>query len=502
MSVPEQLSSRTRWLAFWVLCSIQLMIVVDISIVTVSLRSIQSDLGFEEARLAWVTNAYTVGFGGLLLLSGRLGDLLGRKNLFLAGLSLFTVASALCGAAQSQEMLIAMRFLQGSGAAMAYAVVMGIVFTLFPDPRELGKAMGASGFVQAAGASVGILAGGLLADGISWHWVFYVNVPIGIVAGVLALRSVPADRGLGLRAGVDVAGAGLVTGGLMLGVYTIATVGDHGWGSAHTIGFGLGAIALLIAFVIREATAALPLMPLSIFSSRSLTGANLVHMLMVAGTISFNILIALYMQQIAGYSPAVAGFAFLPIAAVAAVVSLGLSNRLNMRFGMKNVLVASLAVSAFGLLLAVRAPENPDYVLDILPTAALIGAGGGLAMPAVMRLSMAVRRPDHAGLASGVAGTSGMIGDSLGIAALTAIAAARTDSLLSDGKSPAEALNGGFHLSFGLSTLLVVAAMAVAFFVIEPTPPGPPPGAGGPPAEGAEGTPGADPVADPEPARP
>ncbi|MFC9242921.1 MFS transporter [Streptomyces sp. NPDC057136] len=480
MSLSVQPSSRARWLAFAVLCAMQLMVVIDISIVTVSLRSIRNDLGFGQAQLAWITNAYTAGFGGLLLLSGRLGDLLGRKRMFVGGLGLFTVASAACGAAQSQEMLIAMRLFQGAGAAMAYAVITGIIFAIFTDPREIGRALGISGFAQAAGASGGILAGGLITQGITWHWVFYINVPIGIVAGVLATRLIPGDRGLGLRAGADVAGALLVTVGMMLSVYTIATVGDHGWSSAHTLGFGLASILLLASFVRRQRSAAVPLMPLGIFRSRNLAGANLIHLLLVAGTISFNILIALHMQEVAGYSPAVTGFAFLPLAVIAGVVSISLSARWNMRFGLRTVLLAGLAVVAVGLILVVRVPADPRYVVDILPTALLIGAGSGLAMPAVLMLSMQVDSPRDAGLASGLAGTAGTIGDSLGIAALASIAAARTNTLLSEGESATYALNGGFRLAFGISAALVVGAAAIAFLVLRPQPASPPPQ--GPPA--------------------
>jgi EmrB/QacA subfamily drug resistance transporter len=474
MSMPVQSTARSRWLAFAVLCSMQLMIVIDISIVTVALRSIQRDLGFPQARLAWVTNAYTIGFGGLLLLSGRLGDLIGRKRMFITGLAVFTVASALCGASQNQEMLVAMRFLQGAGAAMAYAVVMGIVFTVFTEPGGLGKAMGALGFVQAAGASVGIIAGGVVTQGINWHWVFYVNVPIGIAAAILAMRLVPADRGIGLSAGVDVVGAVLVTAGLMLGVYTIATVVDYGWGSGHTLGFGLGSIVLLGAFVIRQATAARPLIRLSIFQSRNLSGANLIHLLLVAGAISFNILVALYMQQVAGYSPSRTSFAFLPLALIAAAVSLGLSARLTMRFGPRNVLVGGLVLVVAGLALATRLPTSPDYVVDILSIALLMGVGGGLAMPAVMMLAMSIRSPADAGLASGLAGTSGMVGDSLGIATLIGVAAARTKSLLGQGEEIKSALNGGFHLAFGVAAIIVAVAVVVGIFVLRSQPVQPP----------------------------
>ncbi|MET9970750.1 MFS transporter [Streptomyces sp. NPDC006356] len=491
MSLPAQASSGNRWLAFAVLCAMQLMVVVDISIVTVSLRSIQSDLGLAEARLAWITNAYTIGFGGLLLLSGRLGDLIGRKRMFVSGLALFTVASALCGASQTAEMLITMRFLQGIGAAMAHAVIMGIIFTIFSNPAELGKAMGISGFGQAAGASIGIIAGGLLTDGINWHWVFYINVPIGLAALVIAVRSIPSDQGMGLDKGADFMGAALVTAGMVLGVYTIATVAEYGWNSAHTIGFGLGAVVLLGAFVGRAATAAQPLIPLSIFRSRNLSGANAVHLLLVGGTMSFNILIALYMQEVAGYSPAETGFAYLPLAAVAGACAIGLSARLNAKFGLRSVMIGSLLMVVVGLLLALRAPTDPDYVLDILPTAVLLGAGSGLAMPAVIMMSMQVRSPNEAGLASGLAGSAGTIGDSLGIAALTAIAAAHTQSALDDGTGVKAALTDGFRLSFGVAAALVAVAVVVALTVLREVPMGPPPGAGGPGEPGAEGMPDA-----------
>lgn len=480
MSVPVPESPGARWAAFAVLCSMQLMIVIDISIVTVALGSIQRDLGFDQARLAWVTNAYTVGFGGLLLLSGRLGDLIGRKRLFIGGVSLFTLASAACGLSGTQEMLIAMRFLQGAGAAMAYAVVMGIVFMIFrDDPRQLGKAMGAIGFAAAGGATVGILISGLLTHGAGWHWVFYVNVPIGVAAVLLAARLIPDDKGPGLGAGVDLLGAALVTTGMMLGAYALATGSDTGWVSAHTLGFGLGAIALLVGFLVRQATAAVPLLPLSLFRSRDLSGANLIHLLLVAATISFNIMIALYLQQVAGYSVLVTSLAFVPLALIGGFSSLALSQRLNSRFGARGVLVVSLPGVAAALLLAARVPENPAYVADLLPVMLLLGFSAGLAMPAVMTLSMSVRDPRDAGAASGLSGTSGMIGDSLGIAAMAAIAASSAGRALADGESAASAATGGFRLVFAVAAGLVLVAAAVARFVLQATPPTPP-GAGAP----------------------
>ncbi|MFE2727644.1 MFS transporter [Kitasatospora sp. NPDC059327] len=483
MTAPAQPTVRSPWLAFAAVVSMQLMMVLDISIVTVALRSIQEDLGFSQPRIAWVTTAYTLGFGGFLLLSGRLGDLFGKKRMFLTGMTVFLVASLFCGLSRNQDMLIAARFVQGAGAAMGFAVAMGIVFSLFRDPRESGKAMGGLGFVQAAGASVGIVAGGALTSGISWHWVFFLNLPIGIVAAVLVFRLVPNDRGAGFGDGADILGAVLVTVGMMLGVYTIATVGDEGWGSGHTIGYGLASLALLGGFVARQATAANPLMRLDVFRSRNLSGANLVHLFLVAGMISGNILIALYMQQVLGYSAATTGFAFLPIALSAAAVSLGFSARFNMRFGPKNVLLVSLVVVAASLLLAVRGPVDATYVVDVLPTALLLGVGTGLALPAVMTLAMAVSSPRDIGLASGLVGTSGMVGDSLGIAVMTAVAAAHTKSELADGKPVLTALNDGYHLAFGLAAAVVVVGLVIGFAMLKPLPPMPHPGGGEPPTE-------------------
>ncbi|MCF2435714.1 MFS transporter [Streptomyces thinghirensis] len=486
------------------------MVVVDISIVTVSLRSIQSDLGFAEARLAWITNAYTIGFGGLLLLSGRLGDLIGRKRMFVTGLALFTVASALCGASQNQEMLIAMRFLQGAGAAMAYAVIMGIIFTIFSNPAELGKAMGISGFGQAAGASIGILAGGLLTDGVNWHWVFYINVPIGLIALVIAIRSVPSDRGLGLDKGADFVGAALVTGGMMLAVYTIATVAENGWASAHTIGFGLGSLVLLAGFVARAATAAQPLVPLGIFRSRNLSGANAVHFLMVGGTMSFNILIALYMQEVAGYSPAETGFAYLPLAVAAGACSVALSARFNMRFGLRNVIVGSLAMVVVGLL---PRPAGADR-------SALRARHPAHRRPARRRQRSRHARGDHdvhAGPLAQRGGSRLRPGGQrrhhrrlIGHRRPHRDRRAHTQSALANGAGGKPALADGFQLSFGIAAALVAAAILVALAVLREVPMGPPPARAGRrdrtakagPARrvrpAAQETPGVPPAANPE----
>ncbi|MDX3397707.1 MULTISPECIES: MFS transporter [Streptomyces] len=477
MSAVEQESSRRRWLAFGVLCSVQLMILIDTSIVSVALRTIQEDLRFSQSSLAWTTNAYTIAFGGLLLLSGRLGDLMGRKRMFLAGVVLFTAASFLCGVSQTQGLLITGRLLQGVGAAMAAAVVMGIVIMLFRDPADIAKAIGAFSFVAAAGGSIGVLAGGVLTESISWHWIFFINVPIGIAATVFAIPLLDDDRGPGLREGADWLGAGLVTGGLMLGVYTMVKVPEHGWSSAHTLGFGALSTVLLGAFVARQAATANPLMPLRIFKSRNLSGANLVQLLLTAGMFGFNFLSALYLQQVLGYGPLKAGFASLPVAVVLAVVSLALSPRVNLRFGSRNVLLAGLLLIAGALVLAGRAPVEAEYWIDVLPMMVLLGGGAGLSMPAVMTLAMSGATPQDAGLVSALAGTTGMVGGSLGLAVWTALAAGRTTDLLADGRAPLEALNGGFHYVFYLSAGVVVVSAVVAFLMLRTpvAPAGPPP---------------------------
>lgn len=460
-------STRTSpWQAFGVLTAAQFMIILDTSIVGVALPSIQRDLGFSQSSLAWVVNAYVVPFGGLLLLSGRLGDLIGRKRMFVAGLVAFTAASVLCGLSVSQGMLVAARFAQGTGGAMASTVVLGITMMIFQEPAERAKALGFVGFVSAAGGTVGGVAGGFLTDAASWHWIFFVNAPIGIAAAALAVRLIPGDRGIGLRAGVDVGGAVLVTAGLMLLVYTIVEVTDHGWGSAHTLGFGAVAVALLVAFVARQATAREPLLPLGIFRSRNLSGANVVQVLMVGPMFGFSFLSVLYLQRVLGYDPAATGLAGLPLAALLAVVSLGMSARLVTRFGARAVLLIGLGLIAAGLALMARAPIDGRYIVDVLPVMLLVGGGMGLAMPALMGLAMSSATPSDAGLVSGLFATGAQVGGALGLAVLAALATARTEALLAGGERAVPALTDGYHLAFGISAALVGVAILLAVTVL------------------------------------
>ena len=463
-------TETNRWIALVVLCVGVLMIILDATIVNVALPSIQSDLGFSQSSLAWVVNAYLIAFGGLLLLAGRLGDLLGRRRIFLIGLTVFTVASLVCGLADSQGLLVGARFVQGIGGAMTAAVILGMIVTMFPEPREQARAIGVYSFVAAAGGSIGLLAGGGLTQAINWHWIFFVNVPIGIATAVLALRLIASDKGIGLKEGADVAGAVLITGALMLLVYTMVKASDYGWGSAHTLGFGAGALALLAAFIAREHTARQPLMPLRIFRSRLVSAANAVQALMVAGMFGMFFLGALYLQRVLGYDAIEVGLAFLPVAVLIGALSLGASARLNMRFGAQATLVPGLALIVGGLLLFARAPVDANYVTEILPVIVLLGIGAGISYPSLMTLAMSGATRSDSGLASGLVNTSQQVGGALGLAVLATFSTTHTASLRADGHSFASSLTSGFHLAFVIGAGLVVAAIALASTVLRPAP--------------------------------
>jgi EmrB/QacA subfamily drug resistance transporter len=452
---------RQRWIALYVLCVGMLMIVLDATIVNVALPSMQDDLGFSQSNLAWVVNAYLIAFGGLLLLAGRLGDLIGQRRVFLTGLAVFTSASLLCAIAQSQGLLVGARFVQGVGGALTSAVILGMIVTMFPEPREQAKAIGVYTFTAVAGGSVGLLLGGVLTEALNWHWIFFVNLPIGVATGLYALRVVEDRPGIGLKQGADLPGAVLLTGGLMLLVYAIVDAGEQGWGSAQTIGLGAVSLALITAFVSRQARVATPLMPLRLFRSRNVTGANAVQALMVVGLYGMFFLGALYMQRILGYDPLEVGLAFLPTTLVMGAMSFGVSARLNLRYGPRATLIPAVAIMGVGLLLFARTPVNADYALDILPSTLLLGLGAGLAFPSLMTLAMSGATPSDSGLASGLVNTSAQVGGALGLAVLATLASDRTESLRADGETVASALNSGFHLAY----LIGVAALAVALVV-------------------------------------
>jgi EmrB/QacA subfamily drug resistance transporter len=460
-------NERRRWLALYVLCVGMLMIVLDITIVNVALPSIQDDLGFSQNDLAWVVNAYLIPFGGLLLLAGRVGDLVGQRRVFVTGLAVFTAASVLCAVSQSQEMLIGARFIQGIGGALTSAVILGMIVTMFPEQPEQGKAIGIYTFVAVSGSSIGLLAGGLLTEAINWHWIFFVNLPIGIATMLFALRLIDASEGIGLGEGADILGAVLITAGLMLGVYTILEVEQVGWGATQTLVLGGVSLALVAAFVARQATIANPLMPLRLFRSRNVSGSNLVQGLTVVGMFGLFFLGALYLQRILGYSPFEVGLAFLPATIVMAAMSFRFTARLNMRFGAKATLLPGMAFILAAMLLFALTPVDATYAIDLLPAMIVFGLGAGLAFPSLMTLAMSGATRSDSGLASGLVNTSVQVGGAIGLAVLATLATERTDNLLADGEGTASALNSGYHLAYLIGAVLVVAAIVVAITVLQ-----------------------------------
>jgi EmrB/QacA subfamily drug resistance transporter len=467
-TTPEP-DDRSRWIALYVLCTGMLMIVLDVTVVNVALPSIQDDLGFTSSSLAWVVNAYLIAFGGLLLLAGRFGDLIGRRRVFLVGLGVFTGASLLCGLAQSQEMLVGARFLQGIGGAMTSAVILGMIVTMFPEPREQAKAIGVYAFVASAGGSVGLLAGGVLTQSINWHWIFFVNIPIGVATALFARRLLDREEGIGFGEGADIPGAVLITASLMLGVYTIVKpAAESGWGAGRTLGLSAASLALLLAFLAREASTRNPLIPLRIFRSRNVAGANAIQALSVSGMFGMFFLGSLYLQRILGYDALQIGLAFLPVTIAMGTLSIRYSERLIMRFGARRTLLPGLGLIGAGLVLFTRAPVDGDYLTHVLPVMLLLGTGAGLSFPALMTLAMSGATRSDAGLASGLVNTTAQVGAALGLAVLATLAASRSDSLIADGASKATALTNGYHLAFWIGAALIAAAIVVAVTVLQP----------------------------------
>jgi EmrB/QacA subfamily drug resistance transporter len=458
-----------RWLALLILCLGDLMIVLDATIVNVALPSIKDDLGFSDASLAWVVNSYLLTFGGFLLLGGRLGDLFGHRRLFLIGTVLFTLASLACGLANSQEFLVTARAIQGLGGAIVSAVALSLIMTLFTETGERAKAMGVFGFVASGGGTAGVLAGGVLTDALNWHWIFLVNIPIGVAVYALSVALLPADgRAEGERR-LDIAGAVTVTASLMLAVYGIVNGNEAGWTSAQTLGLLAAAAVLLGAFLFIEAKVRAPLMPLRLFRLRNVATANVIGVLMAGSMFAWFFLSALYLQFILGYSPLEVGLAFLPATLIMGAFSLGLSARLVMRFGIRAPLVTGLTLMALGILLFARAPVDGNFVVDVLPSMIILGVGAGMAFNPLLLAAMSDVEPSEAGLASGVVNTAFMMGGALGLAILASLAASRTDSLLASGDSRLVALNGGYHAAFlaGAVFAVVGAALGARFLPSE-----------------------------------
>ncbi|MEA2215132.1 MAG: hypothetical protein QOK19_693 [Solirubrobacteraceae bacterium] len=451
-----------RWAALYVLCAGVLMIVLDVTVVNVALPSIQEQLHFSNASLAWVVNAYLISFGGLLLLAGRLGDLVGRRRVFLAGIAVFTFASLLCGLAGSQALLVIARFLQGIGGAMTSAVVLGMIVTMFSEAREQAKAIGVYAFVASAGGSVGLLAGGVITQSIDWHWIFFINVPLGAATAWLVRRMLPDDEGIGLAAGADVPGGVLITAALMVGVYAIVgPAASHGWGDTRTLGFGAVSLALLGAFVAREAAASNPLVPLRIFRLKQVVAANVVQILSVAGMFGMFFLGALYLRRVLHYDALQIGLSFLPATLVMGTLSIRYSERIVTRFGPRVALLTGMPLIMLALALFARAGVGGSYLADVLPSMALLGIGAGVAFPALMAVAMSGATPQDAGLASGLVNTTAQVGGALGLAVLATLSASRTSTLSHRGVASAAALTGGYHLAFWIAAGLVGCAIAV-----------------------------------------
>ena len=464
------IEGRKRWWALTVLCLGVLMIVLDTTIVNVALPSIRDDLRFTETSLVWVVNAYMLTFGGFLLLGGRLGDLLGHRRVFLAGLTLFTVASLACGVAGSQHMLVAARAVQGLGGAVVSAVSLSLIMTLFTEPGERARAMGVYGFVCAGGGSIGVLLGGLLTSSLSWHWIFLVNLPIGVAVYALCLVLLPRGQGQAAGTRLDVGGAVTITGALMLAVYAVVGGNEAGWTSARSIGLLATAAVLFAAFLVIEARVAAPLMPLSLFRLRNVAAANVIGVLWAAGMFAWFFISALYLQLVLGYDAMGVGLAFLPANLIMAVFSLGLSAKLVMRLGIRVPLGIGLLIAAVGLLLFARAPAGGGFALDVLPGMLLLGLGGGIAFNPLLLAAMSDVDPHQSGLASGVVNTAFMMGGSLGLAVLASLAAARTGQALAGGAAQAVALNAGYQLAFGVGAAFagLAGVLALALVRIRP----------------------------------
>jgi EmrB/QacA subfamily drug resistance transporter len=465
--------NRARWVALAVVCTGSLMNVLDTTIVGVALPAIRHDLGFSQASLAWVVNAYLLAFGGFLLLGGRLGDLFGHRRLFTAGIGVFTVASLACGLSGGQGFLLAARAVQGAAGAVASAVALSLVVSLFPEPAGRARAMGIFGLVSAGGGSIGVLAGGVLTGLLSWHWIFLVNVPIGAAVVIASLRVLPAPPATAGRGRLDVPGAVLVTAAMLLATWAITSAGQAGWASARTLGALAGAAALLTAFAAVESRVAAPLVPLRLLRQRNLTAAAVIGMLWTAAMFACFFLTTLYLQQVLGYSPLRTGLAFLPMNLIMAALSASAAARLVARYGTKPPLATGLLLAAAGLALLSHAPVGGHFLTDVLPAAVLLGTGAGTALAPLLLAATSDLPPSQAGLASGIANTSFMLGGALGLAVLASTAASRTQHLLAAGQPHLAALTGGYHTAYlaGAAAAALAALAAACWLRPATTPP-------------------------------
>jgi EmrB/QacA subfamily drug resistance transporter len=464
----ERRRERRRWIALAVLCLGQLMMVLDATIVNVALPAIQRDLHFTQGNLTWVMNGYLITFGGLLLLAGRMGDLVGRKRVFLTGLVLFTFASVLCGVASDQTLLIGARLLQGVGGAVASSVILAIIVTEFPGRAEQARAMGLYAFVSAGGGSIGLLAGGALTQSLDWHWIFFVNVPIGIVAFVLGSMLIEENEGIGLSGGVDVAGSILITLATMLGAFAIVKSSEYGLTSARTLGVAGASLALLAAFVALEARIENPIMPLRILRLRMLMGSSLVRGMLITGMFSAFFLGSLYLERVLGYDAIETGLAFLPLTVAIATMSIGISARLVGRFGAVPTLTAGLVGIIAGLLMLAGAGVHAAYFPHLFFAFLLLGLGAGASFLPLLTIAMADAPARDAGLASGIVNVSVQLFGAIGLASLGTIATDHTKALAASGHPLAVALTGGYHLAYVVAASCVAIGIVAAFLVLRP----------------------------------
>ena len=447
-TLEQTQAAGRRWMALVVLCVGQLMIVLDVTVVNVALPTVQRELHFSQTSLAWVVNAYLLAFGGLMLLAGRLGDLIGRKRVFLAGVGAFTVASLLCGLSNTRAELVTARFVQGTSAAMMASMILGILVTMFHAPGERARAMGVYAFVASSGGSIGLLLGGVLTETLTWHWIFFINIPIGVAALLLGWGLIDDSRGLGFAHGVDVLGGLLAVAAPTAAVYTIVNASGWGWSSARTIGFAAATIALLVGFLITEARVKNPLMPLTIFESRTRSLGNAVRALFAVGLFGAFFLGALYLQHILGFSAIQTGLAFLPSTVTVGLFSLGVTARVMGRIGPKATAIIGLAFAGVALLLFARMPVGGTYAIDVLPAMLLFGVGGGLFFAPSVALAMSGTGPSNSGVASGLANLTLQLGAALGLAVLASVSASVTSHLIGTGSTPPVATTNGFHVAF------------------------------------------------------
>lgn len=460
-------AARQRWLALFVVCLGTLMIVLDATIVNVALPSIREDLGFSETSLVWVVNAYMLTFGGFLLLGGRLGDLYGQRRLFVAGIALFTVASLVCGLATTQSVLVSARAVQGLGGAVVDAISLSLIVDLFDDESGRAKAMGVYGFVCAAGGSLGVLLGGLLTHALSWHWIFLVNLPIGLLVGLLCFTVLPPIGPRAVEGRLDVAGAVTVTAALMLAVYAVVDGNRAGWLSLQTLAAIAVAVVLLVVFIAIETRTGSPLVPLRLFRVRQVAGANVIGVLWAGAMFAWFFISALYLQRVLGYDARQVGLAFLPSNVIMAIFSVGLSATLVTHYGFRGPLAAGLALAALGLAWFARVPVNGGYWLDVLPGMTLLGLGAGLALNPLILAAMSDVAPAESGIASGMVNTAFMMGGALGLAVLASLAAARTDAALAAGATEAVASSAGYRVAFLFGAAGAAIAALIAWLTID-----------------------------------